>query len=141
MHQFSATGFLYIFLPFTTCFSSCYRHSRKAHSNWNWYNKSIFSGPPAEDIGFSGSATYEQPAFPHVPPFLAFSKNYNWCHYRTDKIKGQNDNSCSYYFCITFFIYMFVVFGILSLYDLQPFWQGSNGDLTLEPELWMQTRA
>merc|ERR1712243_431740 len=34
----------------------------------------VVSGPPAEDIGFSGSATYEQPAFPHVPPFLAFAK-------------------------------------------------------------------
>merc|ERR1712212_20811 len=34
----------------------------------------VVSGPPAEDIGFSGSATYEQAAYPHVPPFLAFAK-------------------------------------------------------------------
>merc|ERR1711875_66770 len=34
----------------------------------------VVSGPPAEDIGFSGSATYQQEAYPHVPPFLAFSK-------------------------------------------------------------------
>merc|ERR1712198_531628 len=35
----------------------------------------VVSGPPAEDIGFLGSATYQQPAFPHVPPFLAFNNN------------------------------------------------------------------
>merc|ERR1711887_351124 len=36
----------------------------------------IVSGPPAEDIGFLGSSTYAQEAYPHVPPFLAFTKNY-----------------------------------------------------------------
>jgi len=35
----------------------------------------VVSGPPAPLIDFTGSATYQQPAFPHVPPFLAFNKN------------------------------------------------------------------
>merc|ERR1712126_291615 len=35
----------------------------------------VVNGPPAPLIDFSGSATYQQPAFPHVPPFLAFNKN------------------------------------------------------------------
>ena len=74
---------------FTSCFKGGFLHyNYSVCSGQHWEKEQkirtlsrvyqfIFPGPPAEDIGFSGSATYEQPAFPHVPPFLAFSKNYN----------------------------------------------------------------